>query len=97
MTAIFDEEMISTKDQHEHVGKLGLARNDTSSVQYTDFDTEVRDQVLEVAMEVFRQHCAKHLEIIPVRLQGDFPQLNKYFHMWIFLYSSLNITDTQNF
>ncbi|XP_057460394.1 eIF-2-alpha kinase GCN2 isoform X2 [Actinidia eriantha] len=77
VTAIFNEEMISTKDQHEHVGKLGLARNDTSSVQYTDFDTEVRDQVLEVAMEVFRQHCAKHLEIIPMRLQGDCPQLNK--------------------
>ncbi|KAI8010263.1 eIF-2-alpha kinase GCN2 [Camellia lanceoleosa] len=77
VNAIFDEEMLSTKGHLEDVGGLGLARNDTSSILYTDLDTEVRDQVAEIAMEVFRQHCAKHLEILPMRLLGNCQQLNR--------------------
>ncbi|XP_052207319.1 eIF-2-alpha kinase GCN2 isoform X3 [Diospyros lotus] len=77
VNAIFNEEILSTKDHDENVRRLVLARNDTSSIQYTDFDTEIRDQVAAVAVEVFRQHCAKHLEIIPMRLLGDSPQLNR--------------------
>ncbi|KAA8527288.1 hypothetical protein F0562_034615 [Nyssa sinensis] len=76
VNAIFDDEMSITIDHHEHVARLRF-RNDASSIQYTDLDTEVRDQVVEVTTEVFRQHCAKHLEIIPMSLLGDCPQLNR--------------------
>ncbi|GLT53271.1 hypothetical protein SLA2020_265540 [Shorea laevis] len=76
VNAIFDEEMLSMKDHHHHAGRLRLA-GDEASVQYTDLDTEVRDYVVEVTRNVFRQHCAKHLEIIPMRLLEDFPQLNR--------------------
>lgn len=77
VNAIFDEEMLSMKDHHHHAGRLRLA-GDEASVQYTDLDTEVRDYVVEVTRNVFRQHCAKHLEIIPMRLLEDFPQLNRF-------------------
>ncbi|XP_062173283.1 eIF-2-alpha kinase GCN2 isoform X3 [Alnus glutinosa] len=76
VNAIFDEEMLSMKDHHHHAGRLRLT-GDEASVQYTDLDTEVRDYVVEISREVFRQHCAKHLEIIPMHLLEDFPQLNR--------------------
>lgn len=66
VNAIFDKEMLSLKDHHQ------------SSIQYTDVDTEVRDYVVEVTREVFRQHCAKHIEIIPIHMSDDFPQFNRY-------------------
>lgn len=78
VNAIFDEEIIGTKGHHEHVGRLKLVKSDTSSIQYTDLDTEIRDQVGEVTTEVFKQHCAKHLEILPMRLLGDSPQFNRF-------------------
>ncbi|KAM7486980.1 hypothetical protein LguiA_002989 [Lonicera macranthoides] len=77
VNAIFDEEMLSTKHHHEHVGRLKFVGNDTSAIQYTDMDTEIRDQLVEITTEVFRLHCAKHLEIIPMRLLGDSPRLNR--------------------
>ncbi|XP_059632903.1 eIF-2-alpha kinase GCN2 isoform X3 [Cornus florida] len=77
VNAIFDEELSSTKDHHEHVERLRLLRNDTSSIQYTDSETEARDLVVEFTTEVFRQHCAKRLEIIPLRLLGNCPELNR--------------------
>ncbi|CAK9172609.1 unnamed protein product [Ilex paraguariensis] len=40
-------------------------------------DTETRDQVVEVSTEVFRHHCAKHLEIVPMQLFGDRLPLNR--------------------
>nr|POF25315.1 eif-2-alpha kinase gcn2 [Quercus suber] len=76
VNAIFDEEMLNVKDHHHHAGEMRLAGDDTS-IQYTDLDTEVRDCVVEVTREVFRQHCAKHLEIIPMRLLDDSPQFNR--------------------
>lgn len=77
VNAIFDEEIIGTKGHHEHVGRQKVVKSDTSSIQYTDLDTEIRDQVGEVTTEVFKQHCAKHLEILPMRLLGDSPQFNR--------------------
>lgn len=77
VNAIFDEEMLNIKDHHHHAGEMRLAGDDTS-IQYTDLDTEVRDCVVEVTREVFRQHCAKHLEIIPMRLLDDSPQFNRF-------------------
>jgi len=67
LNAIFDEEMLSTK----HI------RQNSSSIQYTDFETEVRDYVVDANREIFRQHCAKHLEIPTMRLLDDCPQFNR--------------------
>ncbi|XP_023759388.1 eIF-2-alpha kinase GCN2 isoform X1 [Lactuca sativa] len=72
--AIFSEETLSTKN-HAEIPKLG--GNDTSSIQHTDLDTEIRDLVWEVSAAVFKLHCAKRLEIIPMRLLGDSLQFNR--------------------
>ncbi|KAK9288122.1 hypothetical protein L1049_016570 [Liquidambar formosana] len=77
VNAIFDEEMLNIKDHHQRVGRLQLVGNDTSSIQGTDLDTEFRDHVVEVTRELFRQHCAKRLEILPMRLLDDCPQFNR--------------------
>ncbi|PNY05281.1 putative serine threonine-protein kinase GCN2-like protein [Trifolium pratense] len=76
LNAIFDEEMLSTKHIHQ-VGRLGSVGDNSSSIQHTDFVTEVRDYVVDVNKEIFRQHCAKHLEISPLRLLDDCPQFNR--------------------
>ncbi|CAJ2679073.1 unnamed protein product [Trifolium pratense] len=76
LNAIFDEEMLSTKHIHQ-VGRLGSVGDNSSSIQHTDFVTEVRDYVVDVNKEIFRQHCAKHLEISPLRLLDDCSQFNR--------------------
>lgn len=70
VSSIFAEE---TLDMKHHAGTLRLNRDNTSSIQYSDLETELRDYVVEVAKEMFRQHCAKHLEIEPMYLLGDCP------------------------
>ncbi|XP_060671601.1 eIF-2-alpha kinase GCN2 isoform X1 [Ziziphus jujuba] len=77
VNAIFDEEILSVKDQHHHAGGLSLAGGDTSAIQYADLDTEIRDYVVEITRDIFRKHCAKHLEVIPMRLLDDCPQFNR--------------------
>lgn len=77
VNAIFDEEMLRMKNQHQRAGRLRIARDDTSCIQLEDLDTELRDCVTEIVREVFKLHCAKHLEIIPVRLLDDSPQFNR--------------------
>lgn len=78
VNAIFDEDILSVKEQHHHAGRLNLAAGDTSAVQYADLDTEIRDYVVEITREIFRKHCAKHLEVIPMRLLDDCPQFNRF-------------------
>ncbi|XP_050379641.1 LOW QUALITY PROTEIN: eIF-2-alpha kinase GCN2-like [Argentina anserina] len=73
LNAIFDEEMLSLKDQQHHDGRSRLAGSDTSAIQYADLYTEARDYVVEITREVFRKHCTKHLEVIPIRLLDDCP------------------------
>ncbi|XP_052733994.1 eIF-2-alpha kinase GCN2 isoform X3 [Vigna angularis] len=75
LNAIFDEEMLSTKHVRQ-VGRLGSVGDSSSSIQYTEFETEVRDYVVDMSREIFRQHCAKHLEISTMRLLEDCPQFN---------------------
>ncbi|CAK7322614.1 unnamed protein product [Dovyalis caffra] len=77
VNAIFDEEMLSLKNHHQHAVRLRIGRDDTASIQFADLDTELRDCVVEIVREVFKQHCAKHLEIIPVRLLDDSLQFNR--------------------
>ncbi|KAJ6677659.1 HISTIDYL-TRNA SYNTHETASE [Salix viminalis] len=77
VNAIFDEEMLCMKNQHQRAGRVRIARDDTSSIQFEELATELRDCVIEIVREVFKQHCAKHLEIIPVRLLDDSPQFSR--------------------
>ncbi|KAI7743479.1 hypothetical protein M8C21_011242 [Ambrosia artemisiifolia] len=77
VNAIFSEEILSTKNQDNDTETPKLGRNDTSSIQHTDLDTEIRDLVWEVSAAVFRLHCAKRLEIVPMRLLGDSMQFNR--------------------
>ncbi|TYH49683.1 hypothetical protein ES332_D10G153100v1 [Gossypium tomentosum] len=75
--AIFDEEMLATKNHHQNAGRLQMVHHDTSSIRFADLDTELRDFVAEVSREVFKQHCAKHLEIVPMRLLDDCPKFSR--------------------
>jgi len=86
LNAIFDEEMLSTKHIRQ-VGRLGSVGDNNSSIQHTDFVTEVRDYVVDVNKEIFRQHCAKHLEISPMRLLDDCPQFNRSISSFKFITS----------
>ncbi|XWS13227.1 hypothetical protein CRYUN_Cryun36dG0019600 [Craigia yunnanensis] len=73
VNAIFDEEMLGMKNHHQNAGRLRMVQHDTS-IQFADLDTELRDYVAEVSREVFKQHCARHLEIVSMRLLDDCPQ-----------------------
>lgn len=83
LNAIFDEEMLSSKHIHQ-VGRLESVEDNNSSIQHTDFVTQVRDDVLDVSKDIFRQHCAKHLEISPIRLLDDSPQFNRSISLFKF-------------
>ncbi|CAI8616723.1 unnamed protein product [Vicia faba] len=76
LNAIFDEEMLSSKHIHQ-VGRLGSVGDNNSSIQHTDFVTQVRDYIVDVSKDIFRQHCAEHLKILPIRLLDDCPQFNR--------------------
>lgn len=79
VNALFSDDILSTKYQDNgdaEIPKLG--GSDTSSIQHTDLDTEIRDMVWGVSAAVFRLHCARRLEIIPMRLLADSPQFNRY-------------------
>lgn len=71
VNAIFDEDTLASRSSHHHSGRLKSVADDVSAVQYSDVDTEVRDHVIDVTREVFRRHCAKHLEIIPLHFLDD--------------------------
>lgn len=78
VSAVFNEEMLNTKDHTENGGRLKISGNDISSILFSDLETDNRDHVVEVAKEVFRRHCAKHLEIIHMRMLGDCLQSNRF-------------------
>ncbi|CAH9082427.1 unnamed protein product [Cuscuta epithymum] len=71
VSAVFNAERPNTKGHAEIDGRLIMSGNDTSSILFSDFETDNRDNVVEVAKEVFRRHCAKHLETIYMRMLGD--------------------------
>lgn len=76
VNAIFDEEMVGPKGRQENVDAPKLIEHD-ASIQYTELDTAVRDQIVEFTVEVFKQHCAKHMEILPMQLLGSSSQLER--------------------
>nr|XP_043628551.1 eIF-2-alpha kinase GCN2 [Erigeron canadensis] len=71
VNAIFSEDILSNKNKDNQSEISKLDGNNTSAVQHSELDTEVRDLVWEVSAAVFRLHCAKRLEIIPMHLLGD--------------------------
>ncbi|CAN8280057.1 unnamed protein product [Cochlearia groenlandica] len=73
VNVIFDEEAVGMKSHPSSRSRVCA----DSYVQYTEIDTELRDYVVEITKEVFRQHCAKHLEITPMRLLGNFPKISR--------------------
>ncbi|EPS68608.1 hypothetical protein M569_06160, partial [Genlisea aurea] len=70
VSAIFDEDKCSAEDNHEHDGRLIPLQDDKSFVVLTTLDSGCRDMAVDFAREVFRQHCAVHLEIIPMKIIG---------------------------
>ncbi|XP_074281489.1 eIF-2-alpha kinase GCN2 [Silene latifolia] len=76
VNAIFDEEMLATRCSH-HSERLKLAGGITSAVQYSDVETEFRDNVIDACRELLRRHCAKHMEIIPLHLMNDFADFGR--------------------
>ncbi|XP_038885258.1 eIF-2-alpha kinase GCN2 isoform X2 [Benincasa hispida] len=69
VNAIFDEETLVMKDDRHDCG--------TAPIQYTDLGTEVRDHVIDATREMFRLHCAKHLEISSMYLLDGSTQINR--------------------
>lgn len=78
VNAIFDETALSIKDQNHHTLRFRSPGTGASAIQYSDLETEVRDYITEISKEVFKKHCAKHLELIPVRMLDGNPQLNRF-------------------
>ncbi|XP_060216255.1 eIF-2-alpha kinase GCN2 isoform X2 [Lycium barbarum] len=76
VNAIFNEDTLNTKGHNTNLESSKVAGRDTSCILFTDLQTESRDHVVEIATEIFRRHCAKHLEIIPVRMLGECPHPN---------------------
>ncbi|KAL8509276.1 hypothetical protein ACS0TY_016465 [Phlomoides rotata] len=56
------------------IGRLKSVKDDTSSIIFTDADTVNRDLVVDIVREVYKQHCAKHMDTIPMRILDDYPQ-----------------------
>lgn len=85
VSSIFDKETIGTENNYQQTGGLKISGDHGSPFQYADLKTEIRDHVIETTKEVFKQHCAKHLEIIPLHLSGDCPQFKMYSSLKLFL------------
>lgn len=79
MSAIFDEDKLSTKDSQENVERVKSVQDGISSIIFIDVDTANRDLVVDIAREAYRQHGAKHLEILPMRILGEGQKVNRYY------------------
>lgn len=77
VSTIFDEERLILK-AHRHHGGRGKMTDESSFIQYTELDTELRDHAIEIAREVFRQHGAVRLEIAPMCVLDDYQHLNRF-------------------
>ncbi|KMT15732.1 hypothetical protein BVRB_3g057120 isoform A [Beta vulgaris subsp. vulgaris] len=71
VSALFNEEMLASRSSHHQSERLKLVGDVASVAQYSDVETELRDYVVDASREVFKRHCAKHLELIPLRLMDD--------------------------
>lgn len=78
LNSLFDADMLAMKDRACSGGRSKLDGDDTSSAPLICVNTRNRDNLLEFATGVFRQHCAKHIEISPMRMLGGYPQANRF-------------------
>ncbi|XP_055836159.1 eIF-2-alpha kinase GCN2 isoform X3 [Solanum dulcamara] len=76
VNAIFNEDTLNSKGHNTNLESSKVAGRDNPCILFTDLQTESRDHIVEIAKEVFRRHCAKHLEIIPVRMLDECPLPN---------------------
>lgn len=83
VNAIFDDESMS-KDYNSHSRHFHLVGVGSSALQCSEMQTEHRDHVIEVTRDIFRWHCARRLEILPMHLFSESPALNR-FHIFISL------------
>ncbi|KAG9447065.1 hypothetical protein H6P81_013193 [Aristolochia fimbriata] len=70
VSTIFDERRLTLKSNRQHAGR-GKMNNEQFFMQYTEFDTSLRDNVIEVTKDVFRRHGAKRMEIAPLHLLDE--------------------------
>ncbi|XP_073116363.1 eIF-2-alpha kinase GCN2 isoform X3 [Elaeis guineensis] len=74
VSTIFDEDRLIMKSHSQHADNAKMTKNEPSYIQYTELDLEMRNIVAEACKEVFKQHCAKRMEISPMRVfDGCYP------------------------
>ncbi|XP_068665323.1 eIF-2-alpha kinase GCN2 isoform X2 [Aristolochia californica] len=76
VSAIFDERRLTMKSNRQHSGR-GKMNKEQFFMQYTEFDTLLRDNMVEVAKDMFRRHGAKRMEIAPMHLLDENQQLDR--------------------
>jgi len=74
---IFDMNRLIMKDHLDLGASTKMTRDESSFIQYSEIDTELRDNATEVVKEVFRQHGAKRLEISPMRVLDGYHPINR--------------------
>lgn len=77
VSTIFDMNRLMLKDHHEHGGSTKLTRDESSFIQYSEIDTELRDNAIEVIKEVFVLHGAKRLQISTMRVLDGYHPINR--------------------
>ncbi|KAI0496268.1 hypothetical protein KFK09_022582 [Dendrobium nobile] len=78
VSSIFDMKRLVVKALHLNGGSSKQIRDDPSFLQYTELDTELQDNAIEITKEVFRQHGAKRLEISPMRILDGYQPVNRW-------------------
>lgn len=74
---IFDMNRLIMKDHLDLGASTKMTRDESSFIQYSEIDTELRDNATDVVKEVFRQHGAKRLEISPMRVLDGYHPINR--------------------
>ncbi|XP_073003452.1 eIF-2-alpha kinase GCN2 isoform X1 [Typha latifolia] len=73
VSTIFNEERMILKSHRQHDDSAKLMRTECF-IRSTELDTEFQDTVVEVSKDVFKQHCAKRLDLSPLSiLDGSYP------------------------
>lgn len=63
--------------EHGHDGSTKMTRHGSSFIQYSEIETELRDNAVEVIKEVLKLHGAKRLEISPMRVLDGCHAINR--------------------
>lgn len=76
VSTIFDMNRLVMR-AHQHGESTKLTRDESSFIQYTEEDTELRDNGIEIVKDLFQQHGAKRLEISPMRVLDGYHPINR--------------------